>query len=136
MLAPKKVEQLIEYWIGNSKEKQKTMKNLYKDRRYADCLFFGHLILEQVLKALIVKETREPAPYKHNLSFLAKLANLSLDNEKMKLLTQANEFNMQARYPDEKLSFDKLCTKSFTDEYYEQINSLYKDLCQLLKQKK
>jgi len=112
------------------------MENLYKSKRYADCLFFGHLILEQALKALVVKKTREPAPYQHNLPYLAQLANLSLSGDKIKLLTKINEFNMQARYPDERISFDKLCTKSFTDEYYKQINGLYKNLCQLLKQKK
>ena len=136
MLSTKKSKQLVDYWIINSKEKRKTMKNLYKSRRYADCLFFGHLMLEQILKALIVKETSEHAPRKHNLPHLAKLAKLSIDDDSIKLLAKINEFNMQARYPDEKFLFYKSCTKSYTDEYYEKINYLYKYLCRLTKQKK
>lgn len=79
------------------------MQGLYKIKRYSDCLFFGHLILEKILKALVVKKTETYAPYTHNLLQLVKLADIALADEDIKLLAQTNEFNMQARYPDDKL---------------------------------
>ena len=135
-LSKKQSNQLIKYWLTSSDEKIKTMQSLYKTKRYADCLFFGHLTLEKILKALVVKKTRNHAPYIHNLLKLTQIAGTILTDEDIKLLAQVNEFNMQARYPDEKLGFYKICTKSYTDNYYKPITLLYKHLCRLLTQKK
>ncbi|MBI4994136.1 HEPN domain-containing protein [Candidatus Peregrinibacteria bacterium] len=135
-LSKKQSNQLIKYWLTSSDEKFKTMQSLYKTKRYADCLFFGHLTLEKILKALVVKETKNHAPYIHNLLKLAQIADTTLTDKNITLLAQVNEFNMQARYPDEKLEFYKICTKSYIDNYYKPIILLYKHLCRLLTQKK
>lgn len=136
MLTSKQQKELIKYWLTSSKEKHKTMVGLYTLKRYADCLFFGHLILEKVLKALVVQRTKEYAPYTHNLPQLMKLSQILLAEEDVKLLARVNQFNMQTRYPDEKLEFYKISTKSYTDQYYKPIILLYKRLCQQLKLKK
>ena len=76
MLSQKKVDNLVDYWVGSSQEKHKTMVGLYKIKRYADCLFFGHLILEKILKALTVQATKDIAPRSHNLPYLAQLSGI------------------------------------------------------------
>ena len=136
MLSKKKTKELIGYWITNSKEKYKTMESLYADKRYFDCLYFGHMILEMALKALVVLKTEEYAPKIHNLKYLAELAKLQLSEKDWEFLGEVNNFNMEARYPNEKLEFYKLCNKSYTDHYYDQIISLYKKLCRQTKLKK
>ncbi len=105
------------------------MRGLYRIRRCADCLFFGHLILEQALKANIVSERNIIPPRTHNLVHLARLANLVLEENDLKLLADADAFNMKARYPDEKLAFYKKCTRQYTNRYYHPIIILYKKLC-------
>ena len=129
MLSQKQTGKQINYWLESSGEKYKTMQALHRSQRYADCLFFGHLILEQALKANVVKERKIIPPRTHNLVHLARLANLVLDNNDVNLLADADTFNMKARYPDEKLAFYKKCTRQYTHRYYRPIIILYRKLC-------
>ncbi len=133
MLAKKQIQRQIAYWHQSSQEKLKTMQALYRNRRYADCLFFGHLILEQALKANVVNEQKIIPPRTHNLVHLARLSNLVLKENDLKLLADTDAFNMKARYPDEKLEFYKRCNKPYTDLYYQPIIILYKELCRRVK---
>lgn len=133
MLSEKQIKGLREYWVKNSKEKLKTMKSLYKDKRYADCLFYGHMVLEMVLKAHAVKKTKKQVVKTHNLHYLNELSALELKGAELELILDANSFNMETRYPNEKLEFYKLCTKKYTDLYYDRILSLHKKLCQKIK---
>ena len=34
--------------------------------------------------------------------------------------------HIEARYPDQKYNFYKLCTKDFTEEYFYKIKEIYK----------
>jgi HEPN domain-containing protein len=67
--------------------------------------FFLHLTLEKVIKALIVSERGEHAPYSHSLSYLLGKTSLAPPERYIEDLTEMSKFNMQARYPDEKLAF-------------------------------
>lgn len=134
MLTAKKTNELAEYWLKSSQEKRKTMESLYVSKRYADCLFFGHLILEKALKALVVLKTRRNAPFIHNLSRLAELAELRLVEEDTILLAEVNEFNLATRYPDDRLEFYRTCNKRFVDKYHKPILKFYLRLCQNIKQ--
>lgn len=112
------------------------MQALFKSKRYDASLFFGHLVLEKILKALVAKYTGEYAPRTHHLPRLAEIAGLNLDKADVTLLREANDFNIDARYPEQKLEFYKRCTKEYASMYIESIDLLYKKLCQKLKQKK
>lgn len=136
MLTPNKVDELVNYWFISSQEKAKTAKTLYKNERYADCLFFAHLMIEKSLKALVVQTTKNHAPAIHNLNRLVEISKLKLTKQELSLLAFTNEFNMQARYPDEKLEFYKICNREYTDQYYKPLLILYKKLCQKVKLKK
>ena len=89
-----------------------------------------------LLFGLVVVATKEYPPKIHNLSQLAELAGISLPEKARRLLAQVNEFNLEVRYPDERLKFYQLITRSYADRYYRPIRVLYKMLCQKLKQKK
>lgn len=113
-----------------------TMLGLFRIKRYSDSLFYGHIVLEKILKAFVVKEIKSDAPRTHNLSVLAELAKLELEKEEKEFLAVVNRFNMRSRYPDAKLNFYKLCTYEYAKENLEKIKKLYKKLCQKLKPKK
>jgi len=38
---------------------------MFQTEKYPYALFFGHLAIEKLLKALVVKQTKEHAPYTH-----------------------------------------------------------------------
>ena len=52
------------------------MQHLFQSKDYHWALFIGHLVLERLLKAIIVKKTNEHAPHSHDLRRLAKLSGL------------------------------------------------------------
>jgi len=111
------------------------MESLFKSKRYHFSLFVGHLVLEKILKAHVVKNTKKEAFYSHDLVRLHSLTGISLDEKEVELLNMVNEFNIRARYPEYKREFYKRCTKKYAKEYLEKIIKLYKKLCQILKQK-
>lgn len=96
-------EELTQYWLKTAKHDYDTMVGLYRIKRYSDCLFYGHIVLEKTLKALAVKNTNKPAPFIHDLVRLAEIANLELPEKSVDLLDQINEFNIRTRYPEYKL---------------------------------
>lgn len=129
-------KKLVDYWRKTAAHDYDTMKSLFEGKRYDACLFFGHIVLEKALKALVAKNTGEYVPRTHNLMRLSELAELSLDDDDKNLLRDANDFNMEARYPSGRLEFYRQCTPKYTEKYFIVIDALYKKLCRQLKQKK
>lgn len=129
-------KKLVKYWQETAAHDYDTMKSLVKSQRYDSSLLFGHMTLEKILKALAVNKTKKHAEYTHNLIRLMKTSEISLDEQEINLLNNVNSFNLEARYPEQKLEFYKLCTKEYTEKYIEKINKLYKKLCQKLKPEK
>ncbi|MBI2459093.1 MAG: HEPN domain-containing protein [Parcubacteria group bacterium] len=129
-------KKLVKYWQETAAYDYDTMKSLTKSRRYASSLFFGHIVLEKILKALVVNETKKHAPYTHDLIKLCKIIGMELDNSAKDFLYEVNKFNLKARYPEYKSQFYKLCTKKYSSEYIGEVDKLYKKLCQRLKPKK
>lgn len=109
---------------------------LFQSKRYSDSLFFGHLCLEKILKALVVEETRNHAPYTHDLLRLAKLLKkTNFKEDEINLLDEVNRFNIRTRYPDYRLKFYKLCTKGYTEAYLRKIKKIFNKLCRKIKSK-
>jgi HEPN domain-containing protein len=71
-------KKVIKYWLESSKQNFETAKFLFKGKKYSDSLFFCHLMLEKILKALVVQKTKTHAPYTHQLVDLAKIAKIQI----------------------------------------------------------
>ena len=124
------VESMIEYWKKTAKRDYDTMQLLFKSKRYPESLFYGHIVLEKILKAYVVKQTKKQAPRIHDLVRLSEIAGLSLEREVLELLKEVNNFNIRARYPDYKLKFYKYWNKrEISEPKYNEIISLYKKVC-------
>lgn len=125
-------KEVIEYWKSTAEHDYDTMISLYRSKRYDACLFFGHLILEKILKAHYVKTTKNESPHTHNLSDLAKLSKANLLEEELDFLADVNRFNIRTRYPDDKLKFYKACTLEYTKNNLDKIKKLFKKLCEMI----
>jgi len=106
----------ILYFREASKRDQQTATILYMNKEYHWALFFWHLTLEKLLKALILKYGGEIL-YTHNLVRLAHAANLTLTENQERELTEITTFNLEARYDDEKLTFYKKATREYADHW-------------------
>jgi len=129
------VKQQINHWAESAASDLETTEVLLKGKRYSDALFFGHIVLEKILKAFVVLETKKEPPKIHNLIRLFELAKLDLDEQTLKYLATVNTFNIRARYEDYKREFYKMCTKGYVQDNLAKITEIYKILCQKLKQK-
>jgi len=130
------VKKVVKYWIKTAEHDYETMIGLFRIKRYSDSLFFGHIVLEKILKGLVVAETKTEAPYIHNLTKLSEIAKCDLSEKEMDLLDVVSKFNIRFRYPEYKMQFYKQCDKEYTKKYLDEIIKLYKKLCQKLMQKK
>lgn len=127
------IKGVVKYWLNTAEHDYQTMRGLFQIKRYPDSLFYGHLVLEKILKALVVQNKKKHPTPTHNLLVLLNETGIELEREEVEFLAEVNKFNIRARYPDYKLSFYKVCTLRYTKLRLEKINSLYKKLCQCIK---
>ena len=117
----------IKYWLKSAKHDLAKAEDLFENRRYDQCLFIAHLVIEKTLKALWVRDNGNNIPPKvHNLLKLAESVNVTISDEQKVFLLNINDFNIEARYPDYKFSFHKKCTNKFTTETFNEMKVLYK----------
>ena len=124
---------LINYWVEASEIDLKAMNNLFDSKDYVWSLFIGHLVIERLLKALIIKNNEEIVPKIHNLNKLAEIALLDLDEDFKNNLDVITSFNIEARYPDYKKEFYNKCDFDFTKKQINQIKELRSWLLEQLK---
>ena len=125
-------ENKITFWVKSANNDWKVASHLFEKGDYTYTLFFGHLTIEKLLKALFVSKFDEPPPYTHRLTYLAEKAGLELSSERIEMFEIITDFNLEARYPDEKFSFYERCTKEFTEIYMSKIEEIKKWLESLL----
>ena len=118
-------KEIIDFWKRRSADDRITTKTLLRNKRYSACLFFVHIYLEKLLKALVVKKTGKPAPFVHDLLDLADIAKIELPEEQKELLREINTFNIRARYDDYKSEFYKKATKDYAVKYFKSADKLY-----------
>lgn len=126
------VDKTIKYWIDSANYDLETGKGLLVIKRFPYALFLGHLALEKILKAIVVKNIKEHAPYTHKLTLLAQKTKIEIPESIMDQLAEYTEFHLESRYPDEKMNFYKKCTEEFSCKKLEEIEDVYKWLTKKL----
>jgi HEPN domain-containing protein len=118
-------EQLVKYWEESSDDDFEAVLALYNNRKYSQSLYYGHLVIERLFKALYAKlNPKTPYAIKtHNLLLLADKCDLKLNDERIKL-EMINRFNLDARYEDYKREFSRMCTYEFTAEQIKSIKEI------------
>ena len=125
MTEPKLEKEIINYWIEGAEDDLKTAKSLFTSKRFHHCLFFCHLFIEKILKALVVKKTKQHSPYGHNLLRLAELTGIKFSEKKLDLFAEITSFNIEARYNDYKRRFRKKATRVYTQDYFVKAKEMY-----------
>lgn len=120
------IDNIFNHWLVTSDNDFKTMTNLYNSKDYHWALFMGHLVIEKLLKASIVKQTQNHAPFTHDLRRLAKLTNIDFDKDFILWLDVITTFNLNARYDSYKKDFYNKCTPEFTSIWHSNIKILRK----------
>ena len=112
----------IAFWRDSAKEDWDVARQLLDNGRTRHGLFFAHLALEKMLKAIVCKQSQDLAPRLHNLSRLADLAALTPDEGKMEVLAEMNAFHIEGRYPE---SLAKAPTREESLTYMARAEGVY-----------
>ena len=101
------------------------MDYLFVGGRYTHSLFFAHLYLEKICKALWVKKNPgNIPPFIHNLVKLSDEAGVPYSMEQKSFMVVMNNFQLEGRYPDYLNSLSKLYKEKNTGEILGQVKNL------------
>lgn len=118
------IDKSIQYWIKSSDKDFETMLHLFETKDYHWSLFIGHIVIEKLLKACILKTTSNHAPFTHDLSRLAAISKMEISIEHQDWLDAITTFNLNARYDSYKQDFYLKCTPEFTLTWIDRIKIL------------
>jgi HEPN domain-containing protein len=94
-------EEHIKFWIESAEKNWPSVQKLFNARQYVDALFWGHLVIEKLLKACWIKDNpSEHPPRTHALLYLlnqTKLQPTEIQKFQIKIL---EDFQLESRYPD------------------------------------
>jgi HEPN domain-containing protein len=82
-------KEIIDYWVTEAEESLIVAEHLFEKRDFSYSLFFGHLAVEKMIKAILVKNGNPQVPRTHNLLRLAKAARIQLNAEQQSSLITA-----------------------------------------------
>ncbi len=123
------ISKQIAYWRTGAQEDWEVAQQLVSSIKIRQGLFFAHLALEKLLKAHVCHRKQEIAPRIHNLVRLAQIAELELDTDRLDVLAEMNEFNIEGRYP---LNFISEPTIEETTEYMQKTSEVFQWLIRQL----
>ena len=125
-------KQIVDYWKTEAEESLEVSRHLFEKNDYSYALFFGHLAVEKIIKAIFVENTNQDVPRSHNLLRLAKAAQIETTDQQKHDLVRITAFNLEARYPDYKRDFRKKCTFEFSEIELQKIQEVFSWLKSML----
>jgi HEPN domain-containing protein len=111
------INRQIKYWIDSGNDDISSAGILIEKNKYLHGLFFCHLAVEKILKAIYVKRKNDFAPKTHNLLYLCELCGIEPDDDNKVFFAVLMKYQISGRYPD---SPDKIIEFSTADEYYNK----------------
>lgn len=112
------LKEIEKYWIESSQDAFDTAETLFKNNRFVYSMFFLHLSIEKMLKALFVNRNKTESPFGHNLQNISsKINDLDFGEKRIELFSQITTFNIAGRYDDYKNNFKAVCNSKFAENY-------------------
>lgn len=127
-LTQEETDKWYKQWKFESQDALESADSLFESKKYHHALFFSHLAVEKILKAVYVKKYRRLPLLVHDLILLSKKADLDLTEEQFDLLIEINSFNIRARYDDYKQAFYKKATKEFASVWIQKCKDIIADI--------
>ena len=110
-------QEAVARWQESAKDDLDTAGTLFEVGKYAHCLFFCHLTVEKMLKAVYTKKHNDVAPILHHLGKLWRKADVPLGPATDDSLSEMTTFNVEARYDIFKQQLYKKASKEYTEKF-------------------
>lgn len=124
------MDKAILNWIKSSDYDIATARGLLKTKRYVYVIFFCHLAIEKLLKALVAKITKRIPPKTHDLVLLLKLSNIEIPEQYQILIGHLNSTSIPTRYPEDISKLSRQYNRAAANKYLKET----KDFLRWLKQ--
>jgi HEPN domain-containing protein len=93
-------ERQIEYWKSSAISNIETAEILVASKKYIEGMFFCHLCIEKILKALVVKQTGDIPGKTHDLFHLAGISKIVITEEQTEFMQILMKYQLEGRYPE------------------------------------
>ena len=94
------VAKQIDYWFITSENDIETATILITSKKYTEGMFFCHLSIEKIIKALIVKKTENIPVRSHDLFYLIGIAEIEITEEQSDFIQILMKYQLEGRYPE------------------------------------
>lgn len=118
-------EDHIRFWVEQADDDWTAVDTLLKGKKYLHSLFFAHLVIEKICKAIWIKYNKENVPPRtHNLILLLESTPIEISIEQHEFMLSLNRFQLEGRYPDYMTKMHNICNEPFTNEMLDSVNNL------------
>lgn len=119
-------ERTVNYWLDLADYDLETAETLYKGGRWLYVAFMCHQVIEKTLKAFWSAVRDDSPPYIHNHKRLATGCGLydKMSDEQRDFIETITNFNIEARYPEDKEELSRMLTKQACREIIDETNAL------------
>jgi len=116
---------LIDYWVRSAEYDLEVSESLYEKSRFHYSLFFGHLAIEKILKAIFVKKKSIHAPFSHSLTYLVEKAGIEIQQDRLEKLADFMDFYIEGRYPGDLDDVFRKYNSTLTREKREDVKEMF-----------
>ncbi|OFY50265.1 MAG: hypothetical protein A2W85_16010 [Bacteroidetes bacterium GWF2_41_31] len=118
-------KEIIDFWLIQADDDWAAVDTLFKGRNYLQSLFFAHLVIEKICKAIWIKHNEGNVPPRtHNLIHLLSTTPIKLKDSMSEFMLSLNRFQLEGRYPDYLTKMHHICNESFTNKMIGETNKL------------
>jgi HEPN domain-containing protein len=115
-----------ENWIATAEYDFATARSLLDTGRYPYVIFFCHLALEKLLKALVTETTQSIPPKTHDLLELRQLAGLAIPEPHLSFVGTINTVSIVTRYPSDLGRLQTEYPEAIARRYLVQTEEVYR----------
>ena len=121
-------EEKVQYWLDIADYDLDTAEAMYQTGRWLYVAFMCHQVIEKTLKAYWCGTQPDDPPYTHNHKRLADGCGLyeKMSDSHHRLLNRITNYNIEARYPEDKEGLSRMLTKDFCRQIINETKQLRK----------
>ena len=117
----------IHHWTNQANDDWEAVYTLFNGKKYLQSLFFAHLVIEKLCKAVWIKHSDNNIPPRiHNLNYILSQTHVEVPEKISEFLLNLNRFQIEGRYPEYISKLHFICNKEFTENIIKQTEEVRK----------
>lgn len=126
MVIAEAMKKITTNWVDTSNYDIQSAERMHQAGRYIYVIFFCHLAVEKLVKAVVAEQQDSLPPRIHNLITLAKLGNVEPPLEFKLFLSKLNNASVVTRYPEDLNKLKSVYTKAVSAKYLSETKGFLK----------